>query len=144
MHIAIKRIDPTLPLPQYHTPGAAAFDFYAREATIIPAKSLGKIPSNLIIQTPTGYMLNVFSRSSLAQKKGLLLSNGVGIIDNDYSGPTDEILIPVYNFTDAPVTVERAERIAQGVFVKVEPAEWQEVAEMTAQSRGGFGTTGLV
>jgi dUTP pyrophosphatase len=144
MQIAIKRIDPTLPLPQYLTPGAAAFDFYARETTIIAAKSLGKIPSNLIIQTPPGYMLNVFSRSSLAQKKGLLLSNGVGIIDNDYSGPEDEILIPVYNFTDTPVTVERSERIAQGVFVKVEPAVWQEVAEMSAKSRGGFGTTGLV
>lgn len=142
MRIAIKRVDPTLPLPQYQTPGAAAFDFYARETTIIEAKSLGKIPSNLIIQTPTGYMLNVFARSSLAQKKGLLLSNGVGVVDSDYNGPTDEILIAVYNFTDQAVTIERSERIAQGVLVKVESAEWREITDISNENRGGFGSTG--
>ncbi len=143
MHITIKRIDQTLPLPDYHTSGAAGFDFYAREATVIAPHSLAKIPSNLIIATPPGYMLMMAARSSLSLKKGLKQANGIGVIDSDYCGPEDEISIAVHNFTDTPVTVERGERIAQGIFIKVEQAAWNEVTEMPqATSRGGFGSTG--
>jgi dUTP pyrophosphatase len=82
------------------------------------------------------------ARSSLSFKKGLKQANGIGVIDSDFCGPNDEISIAVHNFTNEPVTVERGERIAQGLFVKVEQAVWNEVAEMTAASRGGFGSTG--
>lgn len=142
MNVIIKRIDPSLPLPEYHTSGAAAFDFYAREEVVVNPHSIAKIATNFIIQTPNGYMLNVYARSSLAHKKGLMLSNGVGVVDSDYAGPNDEILIAVYNFTDAPVTVTQGERIAQGTFVKVEQAQWHETHEIVAPNRGGFGSTG--
>jgi dUTP pyrophosphatase len=142
MHVSIKRIDETLPLPEYHTSGAAGFDFYARERATVAPHSLAKIPSNLIIATPPGYVLIMAARSSLSMKKGLKQANGIGVIDSDYCGPEDEISIAVHNFTDSPVTVERGERIAQGLFVKVEQATWNEVAEMTGKNRGGFGSTG--
>jgi dUTP pyrophosphatase len=142
MDITIKRIDTTLPLPEYQTSGAAGFDFYARESTTIAPHTLAKIPSNLIIATPPGYALIMAARSSLSFKKGLKQANGIGVIDSDFCGPNDEISIAVHNFTNEPVTVERGERIAQGLFVKVEQAVWNEVAEMTAASRGGFGSTG--
>lgn len=143
MNITIKRIDPTLPLPEYHTTGAAGFDFYARETTVIAPHSLTKIPSNLIIASPPGYTLIMAARSSLSFKKGLKQANGIGIVDSDYCGPKDEISIAVHNFTETPVTVERGERIAQGLFIKVEQAIWKEVAEMpTKINRGGFGSTG--
>lgn len=143
MQITIKRIDKDLPLPQYHTSGAAAFDFYSRETLTIEAKTVARIPSNFIIATPTGYFLMVAARSSLASKKGLMLANGIGIIDSDYCGENDEILISVYNFTDQPVVVERGERIAQGTFVKIEQGIWEEVEKMTSKDRGGFGSTGM-
>lgn len=142
MQVNIKRIDTSLPLPEYHTKGSLAFDIYAREEITIAPKTLALIPSNLIIKTPAGYGLIVAARSSLARKKGLMLANGIGIIDMDYSGNTDEILIAVHNFTDAPVTVEKAERIAQGMFVRIDQCTWNEVDEMTDKSRGGFGSTG--
>lgn len=142
MNVVIKRIDSSLPLPEYHTPGAAAFDLYSREDITIPPQTLARIPSNLIIKTPAGYMLNIWARSSLAHKKGLMLSNGVGIVDSDYSGPSDEILVAVYNFTTAPVTVAKGERIVQGTFVKVEQATWEETNEISTPDRGGFGSTG--
>ncbi len=142
MQVTIKRIDQSLPLPEYHTSGAAGFDFYAREAATIAPHSLAKIPSNLIIATPPGYALIMAARSSLSLKKGLKQANGIGVIDSDYCGPEDEISIAVHNFTDQPVTVERGERIAQGLFIKVEQAAWNEVAEMSGASRGGFGSTG--
>lgn len=43
---------------------------------------------------------------------------------------------------DQDVTVERGERIAQGIFVAVERAEWVESDRMDSKNRGGFGTTG--
>lgn len=142
MDVHIKRIDKTLPLPRYESEGAVAFDLYSRETIEISGKSLALLPSNLIIGVPDGYALQIFARSSLAKKKGLMLANSVGIIDADYCGEEDEILISVYNFRDEPVTVERGTRIAQGMFVPAPKAHWIEVELMHPESRGGFGSTG--
>lgn len=142
MKIRIKRIDKKLPIPKYHTKGAVGFDFLARKKTLVKPKSLAKIPGNLVVQTPKGYMLLLASRSSTPFKKGLMIANGVGIGDQDFSGDNDEYLIAVYNFTKKTVTVERGERIAQGIFVKVGVADFEEVNKMSNSSRGGFGTTG--
>lgn len=144
MQINIKRIDSTLPLPVYHTPGAVAFDFYSRiDETILPGETR-VLPTNFIIATPVGYMLMITARSSLARKKGLMMGNGVGTIDQDFCGDNDELQLLVYNFTKTPVTVVRGERLAQGIFVKIDKAEWVEVPSMTKPSRGGFGTTGTM
>jgi len=142
MRIKIKRLDKALPLPEYKTTGAVAFDLAARETITIGPKELALIPTGLVVQTPPGHMLSIFARSSIAKKKGLMLANSVGVIDQDYCGPEDEIKISVYNFTDAPTTVEQWERIAQGVFVKIEKAEWEETEEIITPTRGGFGSTG--
>ena len=91
---------------------------------------------------PEGYALFLLPRSSLPRKKGLVCPHSLGVIDQDYHGETDELMVQVQNITDQRVTVERGERIAQGIFVKVEQAEWLEVASHGAESRGGFGTTG--
>jgi dUTP pyrophosphatase len=140
MKVEMKRVDATLPLPKYETEGAVAFDFTVRETIIIQAHGIGRIPSNLIIKVPKGFMLYVRDRSSTAVKKGLLIT--AGIIDQDYCGEGDEILLQFYNYTDNDVTIARGERIAQGIFVAIERAEWSEVAKMDSKTRGGFGTTG--
>jgi dUTP pyrophosphatase len=141
MQVNITRIDDTLPLPEYHTSGAAAFDLYARVETTVAAKSLGIIPSNLIIKTPPGYMLVVVPRSSTPRKFGLSIPHGIGIIDQDYAGANDEIGLQVYNFTDQTVTIARGERICQAAFVPIERAQWVEGSGVAPQSRGGFGST---
>jgi dUTP pyrophosphatase len=137
----IARIDPTLPLPAYETPGAVGFDLLARLETTVEPKSLGRIPANVIVETPPGYMLLVAARSSLPGRKGLSVPHGIGVIDQDYCGASDEILVQVYNFSDAPVTVARGERIAQGIFVRVDRARWEETDFADRPSRGGFGST---
>lgn len=142
MKIGIKRIDNTLELPKFETAGAVGFDILAREQTVIPSKEVVLVPGNIIIEIPEGYMLMVTSRSSTPRKKGLLTPHGLGVIDQDYCGPEDEILIQVYNFTGSDVVVERGERIAQGVFVPIARAEWVEIEEVTAKTRGGFGSSG--
>lgn len=86
-------------------------------------------------------MLLLAARSSL-HKKGLMLANGVGIGDRDFSGNEDEYHAALYNFTDGEVTVERGERVVQGMLKPYEKAEWHEVEDLENISRGGFGTTG--
>ncbi len=142
MKIKIYRLDKTLPLPEYKTAGAVGCDLYARITTKVAPRSLAKIPANVIIETPPGYMFVVGSRGSTPFRKGLLPPHGIGIGDQDFCGPEDEYQVAVYNFTAQEVVVERGERIAQGIFVPVEIAEWEEVENMRKPSRGGFGTTG--
>ncbi len=142
LKIRIARVDPTLPLPAYETAGAVGFDLLARlEMTVAPG-ALARIPANVIVETPPGYMLLVAARSSLPGRKGLSVPHGIGVIDRDYCGADDEILVQVYNFTAAPVTVGRGERIAQGVFVRVDQATWEETTFADRPARGGFGSTG--
>lgn len=141
MKVKIKLVDKSLPLPQYHTSGAVAFDLYARHDLIIPPKEIARIPTNLIIAVPEGYMLYLKDRSSTAKKKGLIVT--AGVIDQDFHGPEDEILFQVYNFTKQQVLVKKGERIGQGIFIKIDRAEWEEVVEdIKSFSRGGFGSTG--
>jgi dUTP pyrophosphatase len=142
MQVKIKRIDNTLPLPQYHTAGSCAFDIYARTEIEIPPRQFRRVPTNLIIQVPNGYTLYISLRSSTPEKKQLICGNAPGIIDRDYCGPEDEIKIIVYNLSETPVTIARGERFAQGIFVKSENAAFQETDEIKPDSRGGFGSTG--
>ena len=141
MKVNIKRIDKTLPLPKYETAGSVGFDLICRESAQIAPQSIVLIPANVIVETPPGYMLMICLRSSTPRKLGLMMAQGVGIVDNDYCGEEDELKIQVYNFTDEIVNVERGSRIAQGVFVRVNTPEWNEVEQMSAASRGGFGST---
>lgn len=143
MKVFIKRIDQKLPLPSYQTAGAAAFDFVTRETTVIAPHAIGLVPGNVIVKVPEGFALLVLPRSSLPRKKGLICPHSLGLIDHDYHGPKDEIFVQVQNVTDQPVTVERGDRIAQGLFVRIDRAEWEEVDGHGAETRGGFGSTGM-
>ncbi len=143
MRISIKRIDRSLPLPQYQSLGAAGFDIYAREEVRVEPGQLVRVPTNLIVKTPKGYFLMLTLRSSTPKKKlGLVVPHGVGVLDSDYCGPEDEVLIQVLNTSDRALVVERGERFAQGVFVKMQQVSFREVETMRSVSRGGFGSTG--
>lgn len=142
MQVSIQRVDTTLPLPDYQSAGAVGFDLVTRVTTVVEPGKIALVPGNVIVKVPEGHMLLIVPRSSLPRKKGLICPHSIGVIDCDYHGPKDEVLVQVQNVTDAPVTVERGERIAQGLFVRVDRAEWAEVDGHGADSRGGFGSTG--
>lgn len=142
MKVRIKRIDQSLPLPVYETKGSVGFDLIVREDAKIESKAIALIPANAIIEVPEGYMLVICSRSSTPRKKSLSLPHGIGIIDKDYCGDTDEIMIQVFNFTDTDVEIKRGDKIAQGIFVRVDIGEWDEVNQTMSEDRGGFGSTG--
>jgi dUTP pyrophosphatase len=141
--VRIRRLHPSVPLPEYQTPGAAGFDLAASEDILVPPSSIALVPTGLVIQVPEGHFLGIFARSSTPLKRGLMVANGVGVIDRDYSGPADEIKVQVLNFTTQPVHVKKGDRLAQGLFLPVTHAVWEEVqGDLRESSRGGFGATG--
>ncbi len=142
MELRIKRIDTTLPLPAYQTPGAVAFDLYTRIEATIPPREFLLLPANIVVEIPQGYALIIAARSSSAKKKGLSMRNGIAVIDQDYCGDADEIYLLVQNLTDEAVRIEKGERIAQALLVRADQATLVEVESMNKKNRGGFGTTG--
>src|SRR5215510_8095931 len=126
--VRIFRIDPSIPLPSYETEGAAGFDLAASVDMTIQPGEVTLVPTGLVIEVPHGHFLGVFARSSTPLKRGLMVANGVGVVDSDYCGPKDEIKIEVVNFTHAAVQVKRGDRLAQGIILPYARAEWREEA----------------
>jgi dUTP pyrophosphatase len=137
MDIPIKRFDKNFPLPKA-TDGAACFDFICRETVTIEPHMIKSIAQNVAYKIPEGYAMLMFARSSTALRKGLMLSNSVGVIDPFYSGDKDENLAFLLNITDKAVTVEAGDRIVQGMLIKTEPVHWQEVDAMNEKGHGGY------
>lgn len=142
MNVPIRRFDPGVPLPEYKTEGAAAMDCYVREDVIVPAKGIGYAKLNFALQVPPGHFTMLAARSSL-HKRGLMMGNSIGILDEDYHGNDDEFMAILYNFTDEPVEVKRNERVAQIVILPFDRVTLTEVMKLEGRTRGGLGTTGL-
>ena len=143
LKVRITRLLDGVTLPTYQTEGSAGFDLAASVAMTVAPGQVTLVPTGLVMEVPPGHFLGVFARSSTPIKRGLMVANGVGIVDSDYCGPKDEIKIEVYNFTSAEVRIEAGDRLAQGVILPFVRAEWDEQrsAARTAD-RGGFGSTG--
>jgi dUTP pyrophosphatase len=139
--ILIHRLDPSLPLPRYESGGAAGFDLASSVDLTVQPGEVTLVPTGLVIEVPAGHFLAVFARSSTPLKRGLMVANGVGVVDSDYCGARDEIRIEVYNFTQRPVTVARGDRLAQGILIPYLRAEWRETGTPERATRGGFGST---
>ena len=127
MRLKIKRLPSAVGLPEPATARAAGFDLAAAADIEIPARSIRLVGTGLVIAVPEGHFLGIFARSSTPLKRGLMVANGVGVIDADYCGPDDEIKIQVFNITDAPVKVTRGDRLAQGIVLPCPAIEWEEV-----------------
>jgi dUTP pyrophosphatase len=141
MKVRIKRVDKFFPLPIHETKGSVGFDLICREKKIVETNSAELIPVNIIIEIPKGYMLMIAPRGSMFKKKGLLMPNSIGIIDQDYCGDNDEIMLQVYNITNKPVIISKGEKLGQGIFVRIDQVEWEETDKIMGENRGGFGST---
>lgn len=140
--VRISRLSDSVVLPQYETSGAAGFDLASAASMTVAPGEVALVPTGLVIEVPVGHFLGVFARSSTPLRRGLMVANGVGVVDSDYCGPADEIKIEVYNFTAQPVSIAVGDRLAQGVVIPFVRADWQEVGSTGTASRGGFGSTG--
>lgn len=159
----------TAQIPEFATEGSACFDIRAcfetgmriktfnphNKVIDIPVK-MGQnglcfvaqpqfrtlIPTGLIFNIPNNNVLKIYSRSGMATKYGLSLSNGVGIVDSDY---VEEVFVSLYNGGDTPVTIYHDDRIAQGMLEKTITYKLEEAKYRPSQKtdrEGGFGSTG--
>lgn len=144
MQLKVKRTDPRAQLPVRSTSGSAGMDLRAvldEPLTLAPGGRTS-VPTGIAIGLPCAETVGlVFARSGLAIKHGLALSNGVGVIDSDYTG---EIRVGLVNLSDTAYTIEPGERIAQLVIMPICLPETVEVEELkqTDRGAGGFGSTG--
>ena len=129
-------------MPSYQTAGAAGFDLAASADLTVAPGAIVLVPTGLVVEVPVGHFLAIFARSSTPLKKGLVVANGVGVLDSDYCGPTDELKIQVMNVTKAPVDIKSGDRLAQGVVMPYARVDLEDSDGATAPSRGGFGSTG--
>ena len=142
----IKRISDNfndIALPHYATEGSAGMDVRAAVETeiSIPAGEVKLVPTNLKVEIPVGYEIQVRPRSGLALKNGIGLLNSPGTIDSDYRG---EVGIIMSNFSKNDFVVKRGDRIAQLVLTQYTVADVIEVDTLSDSQRGegGFGHTG--
>jgi dUTP pyrophosphatase len=141
MRLRVTRLHPSVPLPTYATPGSAAFDLAAAEDVVINPREIKLVGTGLVVAVPEGHFLAIFARSSTPLKRGLMVANGVGVLDSDYCGPTDELKIQLLNLTDEPIHVAAGDRLAQGIILHAPRVEFEE-GDSTGPARGGFGSTG--
>nr|DAY44298.1 MAG TPA: deoxyuridine 5'-triphosphate nucleotidohydrolase [Caudoviricetes sp.] len=135
-------------LPIKATVHSAGVDFIASSDITIPAfRFKGKatlVPTGVKAFMQNDEYLQIFARSSIPVNLGLIMSNGVGIVDADYyNNEKNEghIMIEFNNLTNEHITIEKGTRIAQGIFNKVLPVT-HGVRVKNATRNGGFGSTG--
>ena len=139
-----EKIGREIPLPRFATGGAACMDLCAcmDESITLNAGERHLVPTGIAIALPSAeYVALVFARSGLGIKKGVCLSNGVGVIDSDYRG---EIGVGLVNLGQSEYTVRPGDRIAQLMVTPVVQPTVVQVSELddTDRGAGGFGSTG--
>lgn len=143
--IRVRLLRPNARLPERATNGSVGYDLCAaidEPVTIQPGETVF-IGSGIAIELPEDASVAglVFARSGLGSKHGIVLANGVGVIDGDYRGECRSIL---YNRSKTPYTIQPGDRVAQLVFVPVLIPRLVEAAELseTGRGAGGYGSTG--
>jgi dUTP pyrophosphatase len=140
--IAVRRLDPDLPLPAYARPGDAGADLVARiDADLGPGGGRALVPTGIAVAIPDGYAGFVQPRSGLALRHGVTVLNAPGLIDAGYR---QELAVVLVN-TDPtePYRVRRGDRVAQLVIQAVESATFTPAEELPPSGRtGGFGHSG--
>jgi dUTP pyrophosphatase len=130
-------------LPEYSTEGSSGLDLRAAVETELKIEKgkVGLVPTNLKVEIPVGYEIQIRPRSGLAAKNGIGVLNSPGTIDSDYRG---EIKVILFNFSDEDFIIKRGDRIAQMVVSKVYRADLIVTDELNESKRGngGFGHTG--
>jgi len=156
-------------IPEFATEGSACFDLRAcleegdkircynphnREMSVPVKVASGRlsfqlhpsfrtlIPTGLIFDIPKNHEMKIYIRSSMALKYGVMLANGVAVIDSDYVDPT---YVMAYNASDTPITIFDGDRIAQAQLLPLKGynlTERKSKPEKKTDREGGLGSTG--
>ncbi|MBQ3179552.1 MAG: dUTP diphosphatase [Clostridia bacterium] len=144
MTIRIQKLRDNAVLPAYQSDMAAGADLYAALEAPLTLAPMDRalVPTGIAAQPDReDCVLVIAARSGLAVKKGVTLSNGIGVVDADYRG---EICVGLVNLGKDTVTIEPGDRIAQLLVMPVLRAVFTEADSLDGTDRGtgGFGHTG--
>lgn len=131
-------------LPRRSTAHSAGYDIECAADVVVPSFRPGVkptlIPTGLKVYCPADEFLGLYNRSSGASK-GIVLGNGVGLIDADYYNNPDNdghFQVIVFNVSDRDLTIKKGDRIAQGIFQKFMITDDDDA---TDERVGGIGST---
>ena len=131
-----------LKLPERGTKYSAGYDFFNPERVELEPSKIAYVKTGIKSDMNENEMLVLANRSSNPKKKGLVLVNGIGIIDKDYYNNPDnegEIAFAFMNITEDIVVIEAGEKLGQGIFIEYKMTD-DDAAE--GERNGGFGSTG--
>lgn len=126
-------------MPTRATNGSAGYDIYSPIDVVVPARGKIVVQSNICLEIPQGYAVDIRSRSGLAFKSDIEAFHG--LIDSDFRGSLGILL---RNFGDKDVEIKKGERMAQFIIQSVSTPDLEIVEELSDTDRGqnGFGSTG--
>ncbi len=141
--VLIKKLDPSVKLPEYKTTGASGMDLIAfiKEPMELKPQMSCMVPTGLAVAFPENYEIQVRPRSGLAAKSNISILNTPGTIDSDYRG---EIKVIMYNYGNRNFIINNGDRIAQIILCPVVKMSLEEAIDLPKTIRGqsGFGSTG--
>ena len=118
-------------------------DLRAAETILIVKGEFKYIPLGVAMQLPEGYEAIVAPRSSLFKRRGIIMTNSIGIMDESYCGDNDEWKFPAYATRDT--LIPKGERICQFRIIKHQPEiKFEMVDTLGNPDRGGYGSTGAM
>ena len=139
--IKIKYLNDDITRLEYIDGKSDWIDLRAAEEVELKAGEFKLIHLGVAMQLPEGYEAHIVPRSSTFKKWGIIQTNHCGIVDNSYCGPNDWWRMPVFALRDTKIEINY--RIFQFRIQKNQPTlVFNEVEEMEANNRGGFGSTG--
>ena len=141
--VLIKKLDPTVELPDYKTEGASGMDLMAflKEPINLKPNSSCLVPTGLAVAFSNEFEIQIRPRSGLAAKNSISVLNTPGTIDSDYRG---EIKVILFNHGSNDFLINNKDRIAQMVLTPVVKMDLEETDDLpnTVRGKGGFGSTG--
>ena len=141
--VLIKKLDPSVKLPEYKTDGASGMDLKAfiQQPLNIKSKTSSLVPTGLSVAFSKDYEIQIRPRSGLAAKNNISVLNTPGTIDSDYRG---ELKVILFNHGNKNFKIDNNDRIAQMILTPVIKMDLEETSELPESIRGagGFGSTG--
>ena len=141
--VLIKKLNPTVEVPNYKTMGASGMDLMAfiKQPIKLAPKSSCLVPTGLTVAFSEEYEIQIRPRSGLAAKNNISVLNTPGTIDSDYRG---EIKIILFNHGSSEFVINNKDRVAQMILAPVNKMDLEEVENLsdTLRGKGGFGSTG--
>lgn len=143
MKIKVKLLHPDARIPKKQYELDAGFDLFSIEEAKISYNELTIVDCGFAIDTPSGYEVQIRTRSGLAFKYGITIVNSPGTIDSGFLGSVKVALTMVV--PNETLILPKGSRIAQMVVNKLPEIELErsDVLGNTERGTKAFGSSGL-